>query len=176
MIRVSTSADGGALHRGLVAADPVFRQGRPGLRQLEDAVARREVNTVVVVALDRLGRSLQHLTALMAEWNALGVQLVSLREAVDTDTPTGRAVMQMSGIFAELESSWISERVKAGMRRAQRDGKKLGNRPLPRHKLVALEGLIRKGEPTAVICQRLHISPSSVTRTRRRMRDAGAHP
>jgi DNA invertase Pin-like site-specific DNA recombinase len=89
-------------------------------------VRRREIRVVVVAALDRLARSLPHFAALGAELEALGCQLVSLREAIDTGTPMGRAMFAMSGVFAQLERDLVVERTRAGLEAARRRGKKLG--------------------------------------------------
>jgi len=66
---------------------------------------------------------------------AQGVKFRSLTEAIDTTTPTGRAMWQMVGILAELERSLISERTRAGVKAAKRRGLKFGRRP----KLTALQ-------------------------------------
>ena len=71
---------------------------------------------LTVWKLDRLGRSLRDLIALLDDLKALGVAFRSLTEAIDTETPTGRAMWQMVGILAELERSLIQERTK-GLRR-----------------------------------------------------------
>ena len=71
--------------------------------------------------LDRLGHSLR----------ARGVKFRSLTEAIDTDTPTGRAMWQMIGVLAELESSLISVRTRAGVKTAKSRGVKFGRKPKP---------------------------------------------
>lgn len=64
--------------------------------------------------MDRLGQSLRDLIGLLDDLKARGVAFLSLTEAIDTTTPTGRAMWQMVGILAELERSLIQERTKAG--------------------------------------------------------------
>lgn len=149
-------------------------EGRPGLSALRHAIARREVNTVVVAALDRLGRSLAHLTALLAEWSALGVQLVSLREAVDTSTPTGRALMQMAGVFAELEAEFIRERTRAGLARARARGKKLGRPRVNRARRAAAKELLLKRKPVALVAARMDLGLTTVYRIRDELVQDGA--
>jgi DNA invertase Pin-like site-specific DNA recombinase len=60
----------------------------------------------------------------------LGIGFVSLREQIDTSTPTGKMVFTILGSVAELERSLIGERVKAGLRNAKAKGKRLGRPPL----------------------------------------------
>ncbi len=78
------------------------KDSRPALDRLLAACRRREHDTVVVVRLDRLARSLVHMARLGEELGALGVELVSLTEGIDTSTPTGRALFGMCGVFAQL--------------------------------------------------------------------------
>jgi hypothetical protein len=64
--------------------------------------------------LDRLGRSLRDLITMLDELRERGIRFQSLTEAIDTDTPTGRAMWQMIGVLAELERSLKTERTRAG--------------------------------------------------------------
>jgi DNA invertase Pin-like site-specific DNA recombinase len=91
--------------------------------------ALQEGDTLVVWKLDRLGRSLGDLIALLDDLSARGVKFQSLTEAIDTETPTGRAMWQMVGVLAELERSLIVERTRAGVKEAQRRGVKFGRKP-----------------------------------------------
>jgi DNA invertase Pin-like site-specific DNA recombinase len=77
-------------------------------------------DTLIVWKLDRLGRSLRDLIAMLDDLRARGVKFRSLTEAIDTDTPTGRAMWQMIGVLAEPERSLISERTRAGVKDAKR--------------------------------------------------------
>lgn len=90
--------------------------------------ALNEGDTLVVWKLDRLGRSLRDLIALLDSLKVRGVAFQSLTEAVDTDTPTGRAMWQMIGILAELERSLIQERTRAGREAAISRGVKMGHK------------------------------------------------
>ncbi len=78
--------------------------------------------------LDRLGRSLRDLIAMLDGLRDRGVKFRSLTEAIDTTRPTGRAMWQMIGVLAELERSLISERTRAGVKAAQRRGVKFGRK------------------------------------------------
>ena len=77
-------------------------------------------------SVDRLGRSLQDLVAFLGELRAAGVDLFLHQQALDTSTPSGRALFQMLGVFAEFEAAMIRERSRAGLARARAQGKRLG--------------------------------------------------
>ena len=77
-------------------------------------------------SVDRLGRSLQDLVGFLGELQAVGCNLYLHQQALDTTTPSGRAMFQMCGVFAEFERAMIVERVNAGLRRAKAQGIKLG--------------------------------------------------
>ena len=72
------------------------------------------------------GRSLSDPIAILNDLRARGVKFHSLTEAINTATPTGRAMWQMIGVPAEPERSLISERTRAGVKAAQRRGVKFG--------------------------------------------------
>ena len=102
------------------------RDKRPGLDRLMQAVARREIDLVAAWSVDRLGRSLTDLLAVLQELHAKGVDLYLHQQGLDTSTPSGRAMFQMLGVFAEFERAIIRERVMAGLARAKADGTRLG--------------------------------------------------
>src|SRR5215472_8597076 len=104
-------------------------------------------DTLMVWKLDRLGRSLRDLITMLDDLKRRGVKFRSLTEAIDTETPTGRAMWQMIGVLAELERSLISERTRAGVKAAQRRGVKFGRKPkLTPQQLDHARELIEKGE------------------------------
>lgn len=86
----------------------------------------RPGDTLVVWKLDRLGRDLMGVLEVIEELNQRGVKLVSITDGFDARTPMGRAMMQISLVFAELERNLISERTKAGMRQRMAEGVKMG--------------------------------------------------
>jgi DNA invertase Pin-like site-specific DNA recombinase len=90
---------------------------------------QRHFDAVLVWKLDRFGRSLRHLVNALAEFEALGVAFVSLRDNLDLSTPSGRLIFQIIGAMAEFERSLIVERVKAGMRNAKAKGRRIGRPP-----------------------------------------------
>jgi DNA invertase Pin-like site-specific DNA recombinase len=102
------------------------RDKRPGFDALLKGVTRREFDLVAAWSVDRLGRSLQHLVETLGDLNATGTDLYLHQQALDTSTPSGRALFQMCGVFAEFERAMIRERVNAGLARAKADGVTLG--------------------------------------------------
>jgi len=99
---------------------------RPALDRLMADARRRRFDVVACVKLDRLARSIHHLTSLAQEFQALGVDLIVLDQAIDTSTPAGRLLFHVLGSIAEFERDLIRERTVAGMRAAKRRGAKIG--------------------------------------------------
>jgi DNA invertase Pin-like site-specific DNA recombinase len=102
------------------------KERRPELDRMMNDARRRKFDVVVCWKLDRMGRSLRHLVNLLAEFEALGVMLVSMRDNLDLTTPSGRLMFGVIAAMAEFERSLIQERVKAGIRNARSRGKKWG--------------------------------------------------
>src|SRR6267143_2616296 len=103
---------------------------RPGLDQLLADARRHRFDVVLVAAFDRVARNVRHFLEVLAELNHLNIEFVSLRENIDTGGPLGRAMVVVVGAIAELEKSLIVERVRAGMRRAKLEGRRIGRAPL----------------------------------------------
>jgi DNA invertase Pin-like site-specific DNA recombinase len=127
--------------------------------------ALNEGDTLTVWKLDRLGRSLRDLITLLDELKARGVAFRSLTEAIDTATPTGRALWQMVGILAELERSLIQERTQAGRAAAVARGVKMGRKPkLTPHQIAHARKLIEVGESPAHVARLLGVARSTLYR------------
>jgi DNA invertase Pin-like site-specific DNA recombinase len=103
---------------------------RPALDKLLYDARRRRFDVVMVWAFDRMARSVRHLLSVLDELGQLNIEFVSFRENIDTGGALGRAMVVIVGAIAELERSLITERVRAGMRRARLEGIQLGRRPL----------------------------------------------
>lgn len=103
---------------------------RPGLDDMLVRCLRGEIDAVVVVKLDRLGRSLLNVVRLIETLDKKGVAVICTTQGIDTrkSSPTGRFVLQLMAAFAELERSMISERTKAGLRVVRARGVALGRR------------------------------------------------
>jgi len=102
------------------------RDKRPGLDRMLNDANRRRFDIVLAWAIDRLGRSLIDLLGTIQHLEACGVDLYLDQQAIDTTTPMGKLVFQVTGAFAEFERSMIRQRVKAGLRRAVARGTQLG--------------------------------------------------
>jgi DNA invertase Pin-like site-specific DNA recombinase len=102
------------------------KDNRPALQELMAACRQRKVDVVLVWKFDRFARSLRHLVTALEEFKRLGVDFISATEGVDTTIPSGELVFQIFGAIAQFERSLISERVKAGIAEARRNGKRLG--------------------------------------------------
>jgi DNA invertase Pin-like site-specific DNA recombinase len=150
------------------------RDQRPAFNGLLEVITRREVDMVAAWSVDRLGRSLQHLIPFLADLQAKGVGLFLLRQGLDTTTPSGRAMFQMLGVFAEFEAAMIRERVRAGVARAKRKGTKSG-RPIGRPKLdPAREQAIREALATGTgilkVARNIGVGTGTVARIAEEMR------
>jgi len=136
---------------------------RPELTKCLKALKAGDV--LVVWKLDRLGRSLRDLIALLDDLKTRGVAFRSLTEAIDTATATGRAMWQMVGILAELERSLIQERTKAGRAAAQARGVKMGRKPkLTPQQVVHARKLLGQGESPNTVAQSLNVSRRTLYR------------
>jgi putative DNA-invertase from lambdoid prophage Rac len=103
---------------------------RPQREAMLRAARRRELDIILVWRLDRWGRSLLDLIGTLQELNELGVGFVSLSEALDLTTSSGRALAGMLAVFAEFERDILRDRVKAGIAQARQEGRPHG-RPAP---------------------------------------------
>jgi DNA invertase Pin-like site-specific DNA recombinase len=103
---------------------------RPGLDEMLHDARRHQFDVVLVWAADRLARSVKHFVDILAELDHLKIGFISYREQIDTGGPLGKAIMTIVAAIAELERSLIVERVKAGLRRARLEGRRLGRKPL----------------------------------------------
>jgi putative DNA-invertase from lambdoid prophage Rac len=137
---------------------------RPGREALLKAARRRELDAIVVWRLDRWGRSLPDLVTTLRELTELGVGFVSLTEALDLTTPTGRAMAGMVAVFAEFEREILRERVRAGIARAREQGRPHGR---PRTAALKADEVLRlKADRLnhSEIARRLGIGRTSVRR------------
>jgi DNA invertase Pin-like site-specific DNA recombinase len=141
------------------------KRRRRALDQMLQAARRQDVSAVVVVRLDRLARSLANMAQLGEELQALGVELVSLHEGIDTRTATGRAMFGMCGVFAQLEGDLIRERTVAGLKAARRRGVQLGRpRALDRREHQRVLRLRGSGHSIRAIAERMGVGVATVHR------------
>jgi DNA invertase Pin-like site-specific DNA recombinase len=143
------------------------RKDRPGLDALLKGVARREFDMVAAWSVDRLGRSLQDLVEVLSELRAKGVDLYLHQQGLDTSTPSGRAMYQMMGVFAEFERAIIRERVLSGLARAKAEGITLGRPALEdanAAKVKAIKAGLAAGKGIRRIARELHAGVGTVLR------------
>jgi len=105
------------------------KASRPGLNQLMADARLRKFDAVIVLKLDRFGRSLVHCVGAIQELQALGIRFIAISQGLDTDksNPTSQLLMHILAAVAQFERELIHERVSAGMRAAKTHGTKSGN-------------------------------------------------
>jgi DNA invertase Pin-like site-specific DNA recombinase len=128
---------------GAAGCDAILEEHASGADRTRPVLARllrdiRPGETLVVVRLDRLARSVSHLLAVIEQLEAKGAHFRSLRDPIDTTTPQGMFSLQVLGAVAQLERALIAERTKAGLRAARSRGRIGGNPGL------------RAGDPDAI--------------------------
>lgn len=136
---------------------------RPGLDQLLADARRRRFDVVLVAAFDRVARSVRHFLEVLDELCRLNIEFISMRENIDTGGPLGRAMLTIIGAIAELERSLIVECVRAGMRRARLEGRRIGRAPLE----IDRQQVVRdrqSGLSLTQVAKRHRISRASVCR------------
>jgi DNA invertase Pin-like site-specific DNA recombinase len=158
-----------AANRGWTVAMQVKEVGsgakeREQRQQLIDAARRREIDVVLVWRLDRWGRSLLDLVTTLQELNDLNVGFVSISEALDLTTSTGRAMAGMLSVFAAFEHDILRERVRAGLDHARQSGTRLGRPATAAVKAAEVRKLFRQGVSKSEISRRLDIGRTSVRR------------
>jgi DNA invertase Pin-like site-specific DNA recombinase len=136
---------------------------RPGLDRLMTDARRRQFDVVLVSAFDRMARSVKHFLEVLDELNRLGIEFISLRENIDTGGALGRAMLTIIAAIAELERSLIVERVRAGMRRAKLEGRRIGRAPLNVNREAVVRDR-RSGMSLTKVAEKHRISRASVCR------------
>ena len=140
------------------------KEKRPELDALMQSVIRREVDVVLIWDISRLGRSLQHLLKLLEEFHAKGVDVYFHQQGIDATTPAGKLMFQMCGAFAEFARGMIQERVKAGLERANAQGKKLGAPTVPEKTATKAKEMYEVGMSFRKIGRELGIHHSTVSK------------
>ncbi len=145
------------------------RDKRPGYDALCTGVTRREFDMVAAWSVCRLGRSLTHLVTFLGELQAKGVDLYLHVQGLDTSTPSGRAMFAMLGVFSEFERAMVSERTRAGMRRAKAAGKHIGRPPkISPTKATLIVADRKAGQTYRRIAKRYGVSDTTVIRLERK--------
>lgn len=137
------------------------QQKREGLQAALELIG--EGDQLVIWKLDRLGRSVPHLSGLFADIEAKGGGVVSLTEGIDTTKAGGKMVYQIMSVLAEFERDIISERTKAGMAASKRRGVKMGRpKALSPAQIDTALMMIRSGESVAVVARSFGVHRSTI--------------
>lgn len=140
------------------------REKRPAFDRLcKDAVAGK-FDIIAAWSVDRLGRSVLHLAQFVEDIRAAHVGLFLLKQGIDSETPTGRAMLSMCATFAELEREIIRERIHSGLARARARGKRLGRLPISNRTEVQIRNLRAQGLGKLKIARTLRCGVSTVQR------------
>jgi len=139
------------------------KDSRPALDELMNDAKKRRFDMVLVWRFDRFARSTKHLILALEEFRNLGIDFVSYQENIDTSSPLGSAIFTIISAVAQLERDIIAERVKAGLRRAKANGKKLG-RPTVTISADRIKLLRSQGLTIREIARRSDVSRSTVWR------------
>jgi putative DNA-invertase from lambdoid prophage Rac len=139
---------------------------RPEREELLRAARRRELDVIIVWRLDRRGRSLADLVVTLGELKEMGIGFISLGEALDLTTPSGRAMAGMLSVFAEFEREIITERVRAGFAQAREQSKPHGRPQTAAKYSQEVKRLYKQGKGLSKkkIAEKLKISRTSVIR------------
>ncbi len=143
------------------------KDNRPGLNACLDYLSNGDV--LVVWRLDRLGRSLPHLIQIIKGLKSRGIGFKSLNETIDTTTATGELLFHLFGALAQYERSLTRERVIAGLRAAERRGRR-GGRPyaLSQEKIEVARELIANGQTISAAARAIGVPRSTLVDTLKR--------
>lgn len=140
------------------------KDDRPGLKRCLKAL--RSGDCLVVWKLDRLGRSLPHLLAIITDLKERGVAFRSLTEQMDTTTPDGQVLFSIVSALAHYERALTRERVTAGLAAAKRRGRRAGRPPaLDRGKVDQIIAALEAGASKAAVCRAFSVPRSTLIDT-----------
>jgi len=145
------------------------REARPGLDEMLKDAQRGRFDIVMAWAIDRLGRSLIDLLGTIQALEAYGVDLYLDQQALDTTTPAGKLMFQITGAFAEFERSMIRQRINAGLKRAKAAGKQLGRPRIDPALEKHIQTQLRGGKGMLKIAAELGVGSGTVQRIKREM-------
>ena len=145
------------------------REERPGLDEMLNDAQRRRFDVVMAWAIDRLGRSLIDLLGTIQTLEACGVDLYLDQQSIDTTTPAGRLMFQITGAFAEFERSMIRQRVRAGLKRAVERGSMLGRPKIAAEVEKRIQAQLRTGKGIIATAKEIGVGVGTVHRIAREM-------
>lgn len=139
------------------------RDQRPAFDELLKRATRREFDVVMVWAIDRIGRSIQHLVTFMNDMQGVGIDLYIHQQSIDTTTAAGRMIFSVFSALGEYERELMRERIIAGQKRARSQGIKIG-RPSKMNDAVRVSIKLLKGKGVGIrdIAKKLEIGIGTV--------------
>src|SRR5215510_1154681 len=150
------------------------RDNRPGLDQMLKDASKRRFDVVMAWAIDRLGRSLIDLLGTIQTLEACRVDLYLDQQSIDTTTPAGKLMFQVTGAFAEFERSMIRQRVNAGLKRAVEQGKQLGRPKIAEAVEKRILSHLQKGTGILKVARLVGVGTGTVQRLARPFGASGA--
>lgn len=120
------------------------KRNRPGIEQLLQTIRKGDI--VVVESISRLGRNTLDILNLIQELDQKQIQFVSLKENMNTSTPTGKAMLQMMSVIAELERNLLADRVREGIEASKKRGVAIGRPKVPQEKLDIAVRMYKSGD------------------------------
>ena len=142
------------------------RENRPGLDQMLKDASKRRFDVVMAWAIDRLGRSLIDLLGTIQTLEACGVDLYLDQQSIDTTTPAGKLMFQVTGAFAEFERSMIRQR---GLKRAVEQGKQLGRPKIAEALEKRIQTQLRAGKGILKVAREFGVGTGTVQRIKDEM-------
>lgn len=147
------------------------RRVRPQFDELRAAADRGAFEVLIVVRLDRLGRSLAELVTLLGALKKQKIGFITLAEGFDTTTPVGELMLHVAASFAQYERALISERTRAGVANARAKGKRIGRpRKAARLSRNAVETALAQGKSIAKAAKLLSVAPSTLRKALSRLK------
>ena len=137
------------------------KESRPALDRLMKAAWAGKFQAVLVWRFDRFARSTKHLVTALETFRSLQIGFVSLQEQIDTATPLGQAMFTIISAMAQLERDVIRDRVRAGLRRARSQGRRLG-RPTVQFDHAQARRLLDEGRSIRSVAKLLGVSKSTL--------------
>ena len=137
---------------------------RPAFGKMMEDAHKRSFDVLIVWKLDRLSRSLKDLITTLETLGSLGVDFISYDNSLDTSTPTGKLVFHVVGSVAEFERDIIRERVRAGLAKARRNGKRLGRPSILAKVSGKIHILKEKGLSNRAIARQVRVGEATVRR------------
>jgi DNA invertase Pin-like site-specific DNA recombinase len=151
------------------------RKDRPGLERLLLDASRAKFNVLMVWAIDRLGRSTRDLLDNIEALEGYGVDVFIQQQDIDTTSAAGKLVFTICGAIATFERTLIQARVRAGLERAKKAGKRLGRPKVTGDKEAAIRAALARGDKGILkIAAEYRVGSSVVQRIKRESRGAVA--